>query len=150
MWRYRIMPRRLPKRTSTRGKVVLLIMLLFTLFVLVGCTSLLPMTGSITDLPEDRIQSLMERTGVTREQILDPTIHRVDEEQIGCWELVKRCWSGMPWYLQVLGSIPMACTTVYQWPDGTKSATINYCWWTDPLTMRHERQHAKGEGHEYW
>ena len=116
-----------------------------------GCTSMLPMTHNITAaIPEDKVAEIMERTKVSREQVLDPTIHRVDENKIGCWEMVRMCWPSMPWYLKALGSVPLACTTIYQWPDGTKSATINHCWWTDGATMAHEREHTQGKGHAYW
>lgn len=118
---------------------------------IVGCTSMLPMDSTVTStLPESEIQRIMERTGVSLEQVLDPTIHRVDEQEMGCWELIKTCWSGLPWYLKALGSVPLACTTIYQWPDGTKSATINHCWWTTDGVMEHEREHTKGHGHAYW
>ena len=60
------------------------------------------------------------------------------------------CYPGVPFYLKVLGSVPLGCTTIIQQPWKEKVAIIYSCRLTDPITMNHERGHALGEMHSYW
>ena len=115
---------------------------------LTGCTSMLPMTHG--SFPEKDIARVMKETGLPESVVRDTTIHKVEEVRMGCFQLVKKCWPGVPLHMKLIGSIPLACTELWQMPDATKKAVIYSCWWTDPVTMEHERKHAEGYGHEYW
>ena len=123
----------------------------FVLLSLVGCTSLLPMTEDMrASLPEAEVQRIASVTHLTPEQVRDPKIHEVHEVTLSCWQLVQECYGGIPLYLKLLGSVPLGCTKIIEQPWNEKVAIIYSCWWTDPFTMNHEREHAKGATHEYW
>jgi hypothetical protein len=64
--------------------------------------------------------------------------------------MMQQCYPGVPFYLKMLGSLPLGCTTIYQQPWNEKVAIIYSCWITDPVTMEHERRHARGEMHANW
>lgn len=113
-----------------------------------GCTSMLPMTHGA--FAEKDVGRVAQATGLPEEVVRDTTIHVVEEQRMGCFQMVKKCWAGVKWYMKAIGSVPLACTELWQIPDGTKKAIIYSCWWTDPVTMAHERKHAEGEGHAYW
>jgi hypothetical protein len=151
-WRY-YKPKRLPAKTSKRGRWVLAIMLIVVgLLVLFnsGCTTWLPMTETLSALPEKDVARIVQETGVPAEVVRDPTIHRVSEVELGCWQLVQKCWPGVKWYMKALGSVPLACTEIWQMADHTKEARIYTCWWTTAGTLAHEREHARGKTHNGW
>jgi hypothetical protein len=119
--------------------------------VLAGCTSLLPMTGDLkSDMPDAQVKRVAAITKLSEADVRDPTIHEVHEVKLSCWQMMQQCYPSVPFYLKVLGSVPLGCTTIYQQPWNEKVAIIYSCWLTDPITMKHERQHAKGEMHAYW
>lgn len=123
----------------------------FFFLPLMGCTSMLPMTHDMkAALPEAQVQRIAEITKLTPEQVREPTIHEVHEVTLGCWQMVQECYAGVPLYLKLLGSVPMGCTKIIQQPWNEKVAIVYTCWWTDPLTKDHEREHAKGMQHAYW
>jgi hypothetical protein len=119
--------------------------------LLAGCSSMLPMTHDLKAvLSEQDVTRIAGETGLTAEQVRDPVIHEVKEVRLSCTGMVAKCFGSMPWYMKAIGSIPLACTEIRQLPTNIKTATIYSCWWTDPVTMAHERQHAQGDMHKYW
>ena len=80
----------------------------------------------------------------------DPKIHKVHELRMSCWQMITQCYPSVPFYMKVLGSVPPGCTTIYQQTWNEKVAIIYSCWFTDPITMQHERRHAQREMHAHW
>jgi len=120
-------------------------------FLCMACTSLLPMTDDIkSSLSDAEVKRIAEITQLSEAEIRDPTIHEVHEVKLSCWQMMQQCYPSVPFYLKVLGSVPLGCTTIFQQPWNEKVAIIYSCWMTDPITMNHERQHAKGEMHALW
>lgn len=115
-----------------------------------ACTAMLPMTDRVDQMDDFTAARIALATGLTAAQVKDPIIHEVHEVKVPCSEMLRLCTPSVPWYLMVLGSVPLACTTLYQQPWAEKVAIIHYCWMTDPLTMAHEREHATGATHKYW
>jgi len=116
-----------------------------------GCTSLLPMTDDLkSSLSEGEVKRIAAITKLSEADVRDPKIHEVHEVKLSCWQMVQECYPGMPFYMKALGSVPMGCTKIIQQPWNEKVAIIYSCWLTDPITMKHERQHAKGEMHAFW
>ena len=116
-----------------------------------SCTSMLPMTDNLkSDIPESEVKRIAAITNLSEADVRDPTIHEVHEVKLSCWQMMEQCYAGVPLYLKVLGSVPLGCTKIIQQPWKEKVAIIYSCWITDPVTMKHERQHAKGEMHAYW
>ena len=118
---------------------------------LCGCSAMLPMTHDLKAVLSDKdVIRIAAETGLTADQVRDPVIHEVNEVRLSCMNMLAKCFPSVPWYMKAIGSIPLACTEIRQLPTNVKTATIYSCWWTDPMTMAHERQHAKGEMHKYW
>jgi hypothetical protein len=116
-----------------------------------SCTSLLPMTDNLkSSLSDEDVKRIMAITQLSEAEVRNPTIHEVHEVRLSCWQMFEQCYPSMPFYLKMLGSLPLGCTTIYQQPWNEKVAIIYSCWITDPITMAHEREHAKGEMHAYW
>lgn len=90
-----------------------------------GCTSLLPMTHD------------------------GPKADEVHEVRVSCSRLMEICYPSVPLYLKLLGSVPLGCTQIWSQPWGI-NALIYSCWWTDPFTKAHEREHAEGARHAFW
>lgn len=118
-------------------------------FSVASCTSLLPMTGE-TEISHDEAIRIAMQTHLTEAQVKDPTIHEVHEVRLGFWQLQDECYVGVPVFWRLLGSFPLGCTKIIQQPWNEKVAIIYYGWFTDPITMAHEREHAKGKGHALW
>jgi hypothetical protein len=118
--------------------------------LLCGCTSMLPMTETISQMPEDDVQRVAMATGLTEAQVRDPTIHEVHEVRLSFTQMLDECYPNIPWYMKALGSVPLACTKIIQQPWNEKVAIIYYGWYTDPWTMAHEREHAQGKTHAWW
>lgn len=116
--------------------------------LLVGCTSLLPMTNEV--LNDETATEVARITGLTVPQVKDPTIHEVHEIKLSFWQMQEECYPSVRWYLKLIGSFPLACTKIIQQPWNEKVALIYYSWITDPITMEHEREHAKGATHAWW
>ena len=116
-----------------------------------ACTSLLPMTDDLkSSMSEADVKRVAEITHLSETALRDPKIHEVHEVRMSCWQMIQQCYPGMPLYLKVLGSVPLGCTRIYQQPWNEKVAIIYSCWITDPITMKHERRHARGEMHANW
>lgn len=118
-------------------------------FLVASCTSILPMTGEM-NLPESDVQRIAEITKLTPEQVRDKTIHETHEVKLSFVDLMGECYPSVKWYLKLLGSVPLACTKIIQQPWNEKVALIYYWALTDPITMNHEREHAKGAAHLAW
>jgi hypothetical protein len=116
-----------------------------------ACTSLLPMTDDMkSSMSEADVKRVAAITRLPEEVVRDPKIHEVHEVKLSCWQMIQQCYPSVPLYLKLLGSVPLGCTTIYQQPWNEKVAIVYSCWATDPVTMNHERQHAKGEMHAHW
>jgi hypothetical protein len=140
-------------RVSTSGVTLIggRVVLAATAFLCISCTSLLPMTHDLqSSMPEDEVKRIAAITHLSEAHVRDPKIHEVHEVKLSCWQMMQQCYPSVPLYLKLLGSVPLGCTTIYQQPWNEKVAIVYSCWMTDPITMEHERQHAKGEMHAYW
>ena len=112
---------------------------------------MLPMTDDLKATMSDAdVKRVAAITHLPEEIVRDPTIHEVHEVKLSCWDMMQQCYPSVPLYLKLLGSVPLGCTTIYQQPWNEKVAIVYSCWMTDPVTMNHERQHAKGEMHANW
>jgi hypothetical protein len=119
--------------------------------VLSGCSSLLPMTGDLkSDTPDSDIKRVAAITHLSEEQVRDMTIHEVHEVRLSFLQMLDECYVGVPLFWKLLGAVPFACTKIIQQPWNEKVAIIYYGWYTDPLSMHHEREHAKGATHAFW
>lgn len=114
-----------------------------------SCTSLLPMTGGLS-LSDADVKRVVSITKLSEDQVRDQTIHEVHEVRLSFWQVVEECYPSVPMFWKLLGSIPLACTKLIQQPWNEKVALIYYSWATDPMTMAHEREHAKGRMHALW
>jgi hypothetical protein len=116
-----------------------------------ACTALLPMTedlkSSMSDADVKRIAAI---TQLPEDDVRDSKIHEVHEVKLSSWQMFQQCYPSTPFYLKMLASIPLGCTTIYQQPWNEKIAIIYSCWLSDPITMEHERHHVQGEMHAYW
>ena len=109
------------------------------------------MTNNLESTMSDAdVKRIAAATGLSEADVRDPKIHEVHEVKLSCWQMVQQCYPSVPFPLKVLGSVPMSCTTIIQQPWNEKVAIIYSCWMTDPITMEHEREHARGETHNYW
>lgn len=145
--------RKRPVRSTVRARVVLLALIVISLLLMLhGCTSVLPMTGSKLDsaLSEADVKRLAAITQLSEDQVRDPTIHEVHEVRLSFGQLLDECYPSVPLYLKLLGSIPLGCTKIIQQPWNEKVAIVYHFWGTDPVTMAHEREHAKGATHAHW
>lgn len=115
-----------------------------------ACTSLLPMTGQLADMNDAEVARIAGATGLTAAQVRDPVIHEVHEVPVPCSEMLRLCYPSVSLWLKLIGSFPLACTTIWQQPWNEKVAIIHYCWATDQLTLAHEREHARGATHPGW
>ncbi len=120
------------------------------LLLIAGCTSMLPMTETVSQMPEADVQRVAIATGLTEAQVRNQKISEVHEVKLSFWQLQDECYSSVAWYLKILGSFPLACTKLIQQPWNEKVAIIYYGWFTDPITMAHEREHATGRTHSWW
>lgn len=120
-----------------------------------GCASLLPTSHQAAPLAKVQEETTEQMwwnarvalmTGNTVAAVKDQTIHEVREVKLGCGELLARCYQHVPFWAKALGGFAMACTEYEQLPGARKVAMIYHCALTDPLTMSHEREHAKGRG----
>ncbi|MFL6582310.1 MAG: hypothetical protein ACJ8G2_16330 [Burkholderiales bacterium] len=116
-----------------------------------ACTTMLPMTDDLkSSMSEQEVKRIASITHLPEEIVRDPKIHEVHEVKLSCWQMMQQCYPSVPFYLKMLGSVPLGCTTIYQQPWAEKVAIVYSCWMTDPATMEHERRHAKGEMHAGW
>lgn len=118
--------------------------------LLSGCTSLLPMTETVSQMPEADVQRVALATHLTEAQVRDPKIHEVHEVKLGFWQLQEECYSSVAWYLKLLGAFPLGCTKIIQQPWAEKTAIVYTFWGTDPWTRAHELEHAQGKTHNFW
>lgn len=130
--------------------------------MLAGCSNMLPMTDHVWDVSDKEVARMQRELGadVTAEQIRNPVIDYKFEVALPCWEMLRICYRGVPWYLKALGSVPMACTTTWIQIDRDpvsnvvtwvgKTAIAYSCWFTPGVAMTHERQHLDGEAHRFW
>ena len=117
----------------------------------VACTSLLPVTDDLKSTMSDAdVKRIAAITRLSEADVRDPKIHEVHEVKLSCWQMIQQCYPSVPFLLKVLGSVPVSCTTIIQQPWNEKVAIIYSCSMTDPITMEHERKHARGETHNYW
>jgi len=138
-------------RSRSRVRIASRCLLAAASVCLCSCTSLLPMTDTLkSDMSDADVKRIAAITHLSEAAVRDPTIHEVHEVKLSCWQMMQQCYPAVPLYLKILGSIPLGCTTIYQQPWNEKVAIIYSCWWTDPITMEHERHHASGEMHRYW
>lgn len=116
-----------------------------------ACTGMLPMTGDLKSvIPDSEVKRIAAITKLTEDQVRDQTIHEVHEIRLSFWQMLAECYPGVKWYMKLLGSLPLACTKIFQQPWNNKVALIYYWGPLAVFTLEHERRHAKGETHAYW